>query len=205
MGNSEDVWSQPNWPPRLEKVFVELLLEEMKMHDDVCATGFSEQVWDHVCQEFRNETGSEFDKKELKKHLAVLKKRYRIVKPLYTHPGFGWDYRRKMVDVDYELWKDYIEVHPEAAPYRKYGCPLYDDLCTIFTKPIATGKYAFSPGMITPVTSSISRASNNKRKSSQPLGSVSGKRIAAQNTEVGSKTKQVATSRPNEKCIIYLD
>ncbi|XP_056693981.1 uncharacterized protein [Spinacia oleracea] len=78
-------------------------------------------------------------------------------KGMYTHLGFGWDYRRKMVDVDYELWKDNIEVHPESAPYRKYGCPLYDDLCNIFTKPIATGKHAFSPEMITSVTSSTSR------------------------------------------------
>ncbi|XP_021859080.1 uncharacterized protein [Spinacia oleracea] len=93
-------------------------------------------------------------------------------------------------------------VHPEAAPYRKYGCPLYDDLCKIL-KPIATEKYAFSPGMITPVTSSTSPGNNNKRKSSQPLGSDSGERISSQNTGVGSKTNQVATSRPNEKCINY--
>ncbi|KNA09534.1 hypothetical protein SOVF_152620 [Spinacia oleracea] len=94
------------------------------------------------------------------------------------------------------------QVHPEAAPYRKYGCPLYDDLCKIL-KPIATEKYAFSPGMITPVTSSTSPGNNNKRKSSQPLGSDSGERISSQNTGVGSKTNQVATSRPNEKCINY--
>ena len=86
-------------------------MEEMKYHLDVCATGFNEEAWDHVCKEFNQETSLNYDKMELKKHLAVLRKRYRIVKPLYNHGGFGWDYRRKMVDVDDLVWKEYIEVH----------------------------------------------------------------------------------------------
>lgn len=33
---SEDIWSSPNWRPRIEKIFVELLVEEMIYHPDVC-------------------------------------------------------------------------------------------------------------------------------------------------------------------------
>uniref|UniRef100_A0A5B7BR47 Myb/SANT-like domain-containing protein n=1 Tax=Davidia involucrata TaxID=16924 RepID=A0A5B7BR47_DAVIN len=143
---SEDVWSRPNWPSRLEKIFVELLIEEMKNHLDVIPSGFNDEAWDRVCKEFNEETSLNYDKMELKKHLAVLRKRYRIVKPLYNHGGFGWDYRRKMVDVDDLVWAEYIEVHPEIKPYRKWGCPIYEELCTIFTKPKATGEHAFAVG-----------------------------------------------------------
>ncbi|GMY12216.1 l10-interacting myb domain-containing protein [Fagus crenata] len=145
----------------------------MNYHLDVCATGFNEEAWDHVCKEFNQETGLNFDKMELKKHLAVLRKRYRIVKPLYNHGGFGWDYRRKMVDVDDSVWKEYIEVHPEIEPYRKWGCPIYEELCTIFTKPTATGEYAvgidlgYSRGN---VNANISDR-RNKRHLAQVLGS----------------------------------
>ena len=93
-------------------------MEEMKYHLDVCATGFNEEAWDHVCKEFNQETSLNYDKMELKKHLAVLRKRYRIVKPLYNHGGFGWDYRRKMVDVDDLVWKEYIEVHKYFRLFR---------------------------------------------------------------------------------------
>ncbi|XP_059440316.1 L10-interacting MYB domain-containing protein-like isoform X2 [Corylus avellana] len=141
---SEDVWSRPNWPPRTEKIFVELLIEEMKYHLDVCVSGFDEKAWDRVCKEFNQETGLNYDKKELKKHLTILRKRYRIVKPLYNHGGFGWDYRRKMVDVDDHIWAEYIQAYPEIKPYRKWGCPIYEELCTIFTKPKATGQYAYA-------------------------------------------------------------
>ncbi|KAA8547474.1 hypothetical protein F0562_003662 [Nyssa sinensis] len=143
---SEDVWSRPNWPPRLEKIFVELLIEEMKYHLDVIPSGFKDEAWDRVCEEFNKETSLNYDKMELKKHLTVLRKRYRIVKPLYNHGGFGWDNRRKMVDVDDLVWAEYIEVHPEIKPYRKWGCPIYEELCTIFTKPRATGEYAIAAG-----------------------------------------------------------
>ncbi|CAL5366233.1 uncharacterized protein LOC114305448 [Camellia sinensis] len=143
---SEAVWSMPNWPPRLEKIFVELLIDEMKYHLDVIPSGFKDDAWDRVCKEFNQVTGLNYDKMQLKKHLAILRKRYRIVKPLYNHGGFGWDYRRKMVDVDDLVWAEYIEVHPEIKPYRKWGCPIYEELCTIFTKSKATGKYAISFG-----------------------------------------------------------
>lgn len=107
---SEDVWSRPNWPARVEKSFVDLLIEEMNIQLDVIPSGFKDEAWDHVCTEFNKETGLNYDKLELKQHLAVLRKRYRIVKPLYNHGGFGWDNRRKMVDVDDQVWAEYIEV-----------------------------------------------------------------------------------------------
>lgn len=88
-----------------------MLIEEMKYHLDVCVSGFGEEAWDRVCKEFNHETGLNYDKMELKKHLAILRKRYRIVKPLYNHGGFGWDHRRKMVDVDDGIWAEYIQVH----------------------------------------------------------------------------------------------
>ncbi|XVE82500.1 hypothetical protein DITRI_Ditri16bG0009800 [Diplodiscus trichospermus] len=138
----EDVWSRPNWPPRLEKVLMELIIEEMNNHIDDCVSGFREDAWDRVCKEFNKETGRNFNKSDLKEHVGVLRKRYRIVKPLYDHGGFGWDYRRKVVDVDDCVWREYIEVYPQMKPYRKYGCPIYDELCTIFTKPKATGEHA---------------------------------------------------------------
>ncbi|KAK2974580.1 hypothetical protein RJ640_016921 [Escallonia rubra] len=183
-GQSVDVWSRPNWPPCLEKTFVELLIEEMKNHLDVIPSGFKDEAWDRVCKEFHEETGKNYDKLELKKHLAVLRKRYRIVKPLYNHGGFGWDYRRKMVDVDDCIWAEYIEVHPEIAPYRKWGCPIYEELCTIFTRPKATGEYATSIGSYSSGNGCFWRSmgsdnitkGRNKRQFAEPVYSVPSKR-----------------------------
>ncbi|CAK9157029.1 unnamed protein product [Ilex paraguariensis] len=81
---SEDVWSRPNWPPHLEKIFVESLIEEMKNLLGIIPSGFKDESWDRA--------------------------------------------------------------HPKIMPYRKYGCPTYNDLCTIFTRPRATGEYAFGVG-----------------------------------------------------------
>ena len=113
---SEDVWSSPNWSPHLEKIFVELLIEEMKYYPDVCVSDFNEEAWDDVRKEFNQRTGLNYDKMELKKRLAVLRKRYCIVKPFYNHGSFGRNYRWKMMDVDDLVWKEYVQVHIFFSP-----------------------------------------------------------------------------------------
>lgn len=101
-----------------------------------------------------------------------------------------------------------MQVHPEAAPYRKYKCPLYNDLCTLFTKPRATGQHviSFGGGGSTRVNNSSARGSNNKRKSSQPLGSAPGKRIATatQNTGVVIKIKGTRFNSCNYAYVVWL-
>ncbi|KAF8392663.1 hypothetical protein HHK36_023012 [Tetracentron sinense] len=190
---SEEVWSRPNWPPSLERIFADVLVDEMN-YVIVLVGEFDEKAWDHACKEFNEETSLNFSKEELKKHAGILRKRYRIVKPLYDHGGFGWDYMRKMVDVDDVVWEEYIEVHPKIKPYRKWGCPIYEQLCTMFTKSRATGQYACAIGgfsarpkaahtAVGPVAvashsgASLSTSDGpNKRQSATPLSSGHNKR-----------------------------
>nr|POF19142.1 hypothetical protein CFP56_60535 [Quercus suber] len=40
----------------------------------------------------------------------------------------------------------YKMVHPEIEPYRKWGCPTYEELYTIFIKPKVTGEQAIVIG-----------------------------------------------------------
>ncbi|KAK6796618.1 hypothetical protein RDI58_004319 [Solanum bulbocastanum] len=147
-GPAEDVWSSPNWPPRIEKI------------------------------------GWTFDKAELKKQLSILRKRYRIMKPLYNHGGFGWNNRRKMVVVDDSVWAEYIEVHPEIAPYRKYGSPIYKELCHIFTRPKATREFS--------VSSTDPGSNSNKRKLTEQSKSGSNKwNCFGPDNPKGSKSKDM--------------
>ncbi|XP_031402942.1 uncharacterized protein LOC116212456 isoform X2 [Punica granatum] len=185
-GDQSEIWSRPNWLPRLDKVLVDVITWEMiDYHPDGYVNSFDEQAWDRVVVEFNKLTSLSYDKAELKKQVSLLRKRYRIVKPLYNHGGFGWNYRRKMVDVDDTIWREYIEVHPEIAPYRKWGCPIYEQLCTIFTKPLATGKYAISSADVASPRSHAARPNrtinhsggrSNKRPLPQPPTSAPNKK-----------------------------
>lgn len=56
-----------------------------------------------------------------------------------------------------------MQVHPEITPYRKYGCPIYKELCHIFTRPKAT-----EPGS--------NSSERNKRKLTEQPKSGSNKR-----------------------------
>ncbi|KAJ4837650.1 hypothetical protein Tsubulata_032335 [Turnera subulata] len=126
----------------------------------MCVAGFNEEAWDHVCQEFNKETGKNYDKMELKRRVSLLQKRHRILKPLYDEDGFGWDYRRKMVVVEDDVWQELLQAFPEIQPYRRWGCPFYEELSVIFTEPIATGEHAISSGR----NSSASRSNGRNRR-----------------------------------------
>ncbi|GFY87886.1 hypothetical protein Acr_05g0015250 [Actinidia rufa] len=183
----------------------------MKYQLDVIPSGFKDDAWDHVCQEFSKETGLDYDKMKLKQHLTVLRKRYHIVKPLYNHGGFGWDYRRKMVDVDDLVWAEYIEVHPEITPYRKWGCPIYEELWTIFTRPKATGEYAMSFGGCRPHNSSNLHSRVNisdgrsKRQLVQPSNSGANKRRGDENPKANATSGTRTVSESIKDAIAQID
>lgn len=101
-------------------------------------------------------------------------------------------------------------MHPEIEPYRKWGCPIYEELCTIFTKPKATGEFAITVGgysrsgsnnLAHPrgnVNANISNG-RNKRQSAQPVGSGPNKKHdkgTEKSKEINSVSKSSGTAAP---------
>ncbi|KAF4403807.1 hypothetical protein G4B88_014263 [Cannabis sativa] len=84
-------------------------------------------------------------KPHIKSRVKTLKTHFQIVHEMLTGrfcSGFRWDSNRKTVTAEKPVWKAYLQSHKEAAPFKIKSFPWYDDLCAVFGKDRATGKYA---------------------------------------------------------------
>lgn len=108
--------------------FAELVWSEMFMFRSSVPGNSSKQFWEHICQRFNESHSVKFDVPELKKRIALLKKRYEAVETLHHLLDIGWDHKRKMVDISYSgrNWEDIAKVNlPEfiiVYMFLKYSC-----------------------------------------------------------------------------------
>lgn len=95
---------------------------------------FGKKAWKYISDEFCKKTGLRWDKEQLKNRYAVLRRQYAIVKSLLDQTGFSWDEPTGTVLAKDEAWDEYIKEHPDAETIRGTGCPIYKQLCTIFSE-----------------------------------------------------------------------
>ncbi|PIA44597.1 hypothetical protein AQUCO_01700297v1 [Aquilegia coerulea] len=135
--------SRTKWTASLDKLFVDLVLEQVQLGNR-SNNVFNKMAWKHIRDGFNKETGLEFNRKQLKKHLDVLRNRYDNVKSQFAQSGFGGDESRHIFVTRGDVWDDYIEDYSigETAKIKDY--PIYDQLCKIFLEAGGIGRYAQS-------------------------------------------------------------
>ncbi|KAM5565091.1 L10-interacting MYB domain-containing protein [Rosa sericea] len=133
--------SRAKWTMPLEKVFADLMLEQAAQGNRL-NNAFSNKAWKYIHHEFNRQTGLNYDKQQLKNHHGVLRRSYHSVKSLLDQDGFSWDKSRCMVIAESDVWANYIEKHPEIEAIRVKGCPLYEQLDSIFSEPGSAGNCA---------------------------------------------------------------
>ncbi|CAA0836787.1 Unknown protein [Striga hermonthica] len=104
---------------------------------NVSNKSFSRKGWKFICDNFRIQTGYWWDNEQLKSRYVTLKKLYSNVNLLLDHPDFKLDEITGSVTATDEAWDRYIKEHPDAETVRSTGCPIYNQLRTIFAEPRA--------------------------------------------------------------------
>lgn len=127
----------------LTKVLVDLLVDQVRKGNRL-NNAFNKKAWVLLCDDFYKKTGLRWDKEQLKNRFAVLRRQYVVVKSLLDLTDFSWDESTGMVMGKDEAWTEYIKVHPDAESIRTSGCPIYGQLCTIFSEPATNGKHEIS-------------------------------------------------------------
>lgn len=105
--------------------------------DNTADNGFSKEAWSVISSEFNDGREMKLTKTQLHSKLCSLKKKYMVFKAMKTNSGWGWDEVRQVPDCDIDVWKDYVERHPDAAEFRKnnefVSFMWYEQLDAIFT------------------------------------------------------------------------
>ncbi|KAJ1421641.1 Myb/SANT-like domain [Sesbania bispinosa] len=132
--------SRTRWTASLDKIFADLVVKQIQLGNrpnDV----FDKKTWNHILDEFNKQTNLNFNNNQLRKHLDVLRTRYYNLKSAHDQNN------EFVIDdsccIGFDLWED-IGAQPRPEKVKVKDCPIYEQLCTIFTDSAADGKYAQS-------------------------------------------------------------
>ncbi|XP_052195661.1 L10-interacting MYB domain-containing protein-like [Diospyros lotus] len=125
--------SRAKWTTPLTKILVDLMVEQVHKGNRQNHS-FGKKAWNSISDDFCQKTSLKWDKEQLKNRYAVLKRQYGIVKLLLDQSEFMWDEATGTILAEDEVWERVLKEHPDAETVRSSGCPIYRQLCTIFSE-----------------------------------------------------------------------
>lgn len=134
--------SKVDWSDVNKRIFITAMMNASV--DNFVDSGFKKATWLVILKEFNLKSGLSYSKQQLQSQHGVLKKKYSIYKGIMDNSGFGINPETLVPSAPADVWEKYIEAHPAAAAFRYKALPHFDDLESIFTGKVATGKYAMS-------------------------------------------------------------
>ncbi|KAF5739347.1 hypothetical protein HS088_TW12G00552 [Tripterygium wilfordii] len=131
--------SRMRWTASLDKIFADLVVKQIQLGNRPNNI-FDKKTWNHIREEFNKQTDLNFNNNQLRKHLDVLRTRFNNLKTAFVQNDFAMD---DSCFLGFDLWDD-IAAQARSETIKVKDCPIYDQLCTIFTDTSAEGKYAQS-------------------------------------------------------------
>ncbi|XP_047321593.1 L10-interacting MYB domain-containing protein-like isoform X2 [Impatiens glandulifera] len=132
--------SRTRWTPALDKIFADLVVEKIQQTNRPNSV-FDKKAWTRIRDEFNARTDLNFNNKQLRKHLDVLRVRYDSVKSSLVRNSFTME---EACSVGFDLWDDLGAQTKQVTTTKIKDCPIYEQLCVIFSDSGTDGKYAQS-------------------------------------------------------------
>ncbi|KAJ0963392.1 hypothetical protein J5N97_028514 [Dioscorea zingiberensis] len=82
------------------------------------------------------------DANNVENHMRTLKQKYQDIKKLMNLNGVGWNNTRKMLVLEDETYRTYVEAQPKAKEYLNKFVPFFRELQLVCGDDYARGEYA---------------------------------------------------------------
>ncbi|CAL5207491.1 unnamed protein product [Lathyrus oleraceus] len=122
--------SKIDWSPMMDRVFVELMLDQVRKGNKVGRT-FTRQTWGDMAESFNDRFGCHYGKVVLKNRFNVLRRHYSSINDLLGKEGFSWDKTQHKVVADDQVWQKCIRVNHKFRLYRIKSMPFYSGMCIV--------------------------------------------------------------------------
>ncbi|RHN79394.1 putative Myb/SANT-like domain-containing protein [Medicago truncatula] len=122
--------SKIDWSPMMDRVFVELMLDQVRKGNKAGRT-FTRQAWGDMAESFNNRFGCHYGKVVLKNRFNVLSRHYSSINELLGKEGFSWDKAQHKVVANDQVWQKCIRVNHKFRLYRIKSMPFYSGMCIV--------------------------------------------------------------------------
>jgi hypothetical protein len=129
---------QINWNRSQEKTLMETCIDQPSTADN----GFKQSEWDKIRTLFNDATGLNYSKDQLQSKFSELKKKYKAFTSCKDNSGFGFDKDKMVPTAPDEVWKKWLEIHPDHKKFRTEEVINYDVMDKLFNGKVAKGTFA---------------------------------------------------------------
>ncbi|KAL5568930.1 hypothetical protein UlMin_025505 [Ulmus minor] len=119
------------WTPANHKIFVDLCLEET-LKGNKPGSHFTKEGWSNMVESFKKKAGLRYDKKKLKNHWDLTKRKWKVWLKLTSDFRMKWDPNSCKFGACGDEWAKYIQENPEAAEFQFKELQFADKLQVIF-------------------------------------------------------------------------
>ncbi|XP_031502614.1 uncharacterized protein LOC116265811 [Nymphaea colorata] len=129
------------WTEAQMDYLVQLLVEQSRILGMKSGGGLKSKAYTTIEKSMMERFGLDFSKDKIKNKLKYSKPNLTIMKEIMNTSGFGYDPINKCIEVDPQVWSDYIEKYPNRKKYRDPKLWRYfDEFAEVFGDSHATGK-----------------------------------------------------------------
>lgn len=147
MGKNRESGPSAIWSYEIIMMFCDLCLTEIALGNRP-NTHFNKIGWSNLVENFKEYTGRDYDRLQLKNKWDQLKKEWKLWKDLKKGAaGIGWNPKKKTIDGPEEWWKRKIELFPSAKKFRYNGIDpdLEEKLDKMFMNAVPVNEIPWEP------------------------------------------------------------
>ena len=109
MANESQETDDKKWPPHVEHIFIEIMLEE-QLKGNMPNGVFKGSMWASITCDLNERTGKDFITKQVQQKHNRLRLKQRKWSQLLRHTGLGWDEQTQTVTCSEEVWQNVLAV-----------------------------------------------------------------------------------------------
>ncbi|XP_031504691.1 uncharacterized protein LOC116267220 [Nymphaea colorata] len=131
------------WTEAQMDYLVQLLLEQSRIPGMQSGGGLKSKAYTAIEKGMIDRYGKDFTKEKIKNKLKYVKLKLTVMKEILNTSGLGYDPINKCIDVDPQVWSEYIEKYPNRKKYK--GSKLwryYDEFAEVYGDSQSTSNQA---------------------------------------------------------------
>ncbi|KAF8389507.1 hypothetical protein HHK36_026202 [Tetracentron sinense] len=128
----------------MRKILLDLCIEQVQLSGKP-GVNFLLFTWKIIIDKYKEKTGRQHSKKQLRNQLDAMKRLYNAWVILCGQTGIGQNDATHTITMEPERWEAYLQTHKYAKPFMTKSLPFPDEMTFLFDGISVTGAAKWAP------------------------------------------------------------